>query len=265
MLQLPLTELVAAVSKIAQCRAEWNYTSRLMSNGNPGLASAPQSMKVGFLASIESVKHIAAMLGANTAAATAQRAFDECLPLLAGQAYLSTDTLNRLTRHSEAVLQVMLDELQGLAVVVLTDKDRQRSQNPVPMGEAVAVAFPTAAYDIEEASTCLAFGRWTACVMHVMRVLEIGLKALAGHYGVDAGANWNQTLNTIETTLRQSGRADAAWAAEAGTHLRFVKNAWRNDAMHAGAVFDQQRAERIFNDASSFMAFLAARFGEPQV
>src|SRR5258708_19689687 len=45
-------------------------------------------------------------------------------------------------------------------------------------GEAVTDAFPSAITDIEEAGKCLAFDRNAACIFHLMRVMEVGLKAL---------------------------------------------------------------------------------------
>ncbi len=68
----------------------------------------------------------------------------------------------------------------------------------------------------------------------------------------------NKTLNEIEAKTREVGRrsqgAEAEqWAAEAATHLRFVKNAWRNQAMHPRHTYDEERAVTIFESARSFM------------
>ena len=46
-------------------------------------------------------------------------------------------------------------------------------------GGKVDSAFPSAHHDIGEAGTCYATDRNTACVMHLMRVLELGLSAFA--------------------------------------------------------------------------------------
>mgnify|MGYP001585324592 CR=1 FL=1 len=60
------------------------------------------------------------------------------------------------------------------------EKDRQQYlANENLFGEQVAKAFPSAEADIQDAGRCLAFNRWTASVFHSMRVLEIGLNALA--------------------------------------------------------------------------------------
>lgn len=103
--------------------------------------------------------------------------------------------------------------------------------------------------------------------MHLMRVMETGLLTLARHYGVDHQANWNQTLNQIEARSREVGKRSHGaeteqWAAEAATHLRFVKNAWRNHAMHPSEKYDEQRAVAIFDHCRAFMQHLAPELSQ---
>jgi hypothetical protein len=50
--------------------------------------------------------------------------------------------------------------------------------------EAVAQAFPSAVPDLKEAGTCFALNRNTACVFHIIRAMEIALRALAKCSGV---------------------------------------------------------------------------------
>lgn len=99
-----------------------------------------------------------------------------------------------------------------------------------------------------------------------MRALEPALDALAQHVGVEAGPNWNQTLDQIEKALRSVTRRDQgaeaeSWAAEAGVQIRFLKNAWRNKAMHAGTIYDERRARTIFDTTRSLMQHLAEKIG----
>jgi hypothetical protein len=73
-----------------------------------------------------------------------------------------------------------------------------------PFGNAVAVAFPSAKYDIREASNCFALERWPACVFHLMRTLEIALAALADKFDVphDKG-NWHNIIESVESPPEQ--------------------------------------------------------------
>lgn len=128
----------------------------------------------------------------------------------------------------------------------------------------VAEAFPDLLEDLREAGKCRAFGRWTASVMHLMRALEVGLAFLATRVGVAHEESWNTTLNAIEKKLREvskkiDGCEEEQWAAEAGTHLRFIKNAFRNHAMHPLERYDEDRAVAIFDNTLSFLVYLSER------
>ena len=177
---------------------------------------------------------------------------------------LSSYDMGQFTALGSQMLAAFGDEMAARLMFVMPAKHVAFYADGPHFGEPVEEAFPTIAYDVGEAAKCRALGRWTACVMHVMRVLEIGLGALARHYGVEPNANWNTVLNAIETKAREIGKRTHGeeaeqWAAEAGTHLRFVKNAWRNHAMHPLEKYDEERAVAIFDNARSFMQHLAGK------
>jgi hypothetical protein len=74
-------------------------------------------------------------------------------------------------------------------------------------------------------------------------------------------------LNQIEVKTREVGKRTHGpvaeqWAAEAATHLRFIKNAWRNHAMHPRQVYDEERAVAIFENSRSFMQHLSENLTE---
>ena len=54
--------------------------------------------------------------------------------------------------------------------------------------------FPSANEDIVEAGTCLAFERGKATVMHLMHVVEVGLKVLASALGAQQQNDWGSYL-----------------------------------------------------------------------
>jgi len=124
--------------------------------------------------------------------------------------------------------------------------------------QPVVKAFPSTRYDIEEAGDCFAVARYTATVFHLMRVMEVGLKAVAKALGVAYSSNWGQCLADIE---KQGQRAEPFFV-EAIAYLRSVKNAWRNPTMHVERMYSEQEAERIFNAVQAFMQHLASRLTE---
>lgn len=108
--------------------------------------------------------------------------------------------------------------------------------------------------------------------MHLMRVLEVGLTALATRLGIEQkNENWNAILNlmekeirscTSETHGREWKQKDEPFFTEAATHFRFLKNSWRNHAMHARAKYTEEEADEIYRSVRSLMRHLSERLSE---
>lgn len=177
---------------------------------------------------------------------------------------LTSDRLDLVASEITVLTSAFHDELEARLLFAFPPASARYFSNQPLFGEKVEEIFPDIAYDVAEAGKCLALGRWTATVMHLMRVLEAGLQALAAHLDVPSDENWNVLLNSIEGKLRNvrrkvDGREEEQWAAEAGVHLRFIKNAWRNHAMHPLERYDSERARQIFENTRSFMQHLASK------
>jgi len=54
--------------------------------------------------------------------------------------------------------------------------------------------FPKTLNDVEEAGKCLACARGTACVFHLMRIMETALRTLANDLGIPYAPNWESYL-----------------------------------------------------------------------
>ncbi|NSX87656.1 hypothetical protein G6L86_18800 [Agrobacterium tumefaciens] len=269
MMPLP-PNTMSALGFIAASRAEWKLWSQLLQNADR-LQIAPPDISIEtraiFLNSCKVLGEAATLFGLTACRAAADRAFKECFEMLAKPIGYDFHRLARIVNLAEHLIQVFNDEIQGRQFLVLSNRYAHLFEEQKAFGVSVDDAFPGAAFDIAEAAKCLALGRWTACVMHTMRALELALVALAHHYQVEHGENWNQTLNRIESASREIGKrshgaAEEQWAAEAATHLRFVKNAWRNHAMHPRATYDEERAVAIFEASRSFMKHLAEKISE---
>ncbi len=147
-------------------------------------------------------------------------------------------------------------------------------ENQHIFGSEVGAAFSSAAYDISEAGTCLALARGTASVLHLMRVLEIGLTVLGNKFGVSlAHTNWAPAIEEIESKVRDMHK-DPVWKAlpdckeqqefyaQAASHFGVLKDAWRNYATHVRGKFTEEEAEIIFINVKGFMQKLAERLHE---
>jgi len=149
-----------------------------------------------------------------------------------------------------------------------------RNDNPFAFGEAVAVAFPSAQFDIHEAAICLGCSRATASVFHLMRVMEIALGALGKKFNVSlAHTNWAPAIEEIESKIRNMHK-DPAWKvlpdckeqqefyAQAASHFGILKDAWRNYTMHVRGKYTDEEAERIFENVKGFTQRIVERLSE---
>lgn len=263
MIELNSQHTVAATAYLAGQLSEWRLLIQLQTQRQMPPISPTVETRARFIKSCKSILSAAQRLGMKASEAAAKRAADESFELFHRQ-LLDAHALGRLVILAEHLVHVFNDEIDGRTFLVMASSHSAYFSDTQAFGTEVEDVFPAAVFDIAEAAKCRALGRWTASVMHLMRVLEVGLGALAQHYNVSAEANWNQVINQIEMRTREVGRrthgAEAEqWAAEAATHLRFVKNAWRNHAMHHLEKYDEERAVRIFDSCRDFMQHLAKK------
>lgn len=161
------------------------------------------------------------------------------------------------------------DELKATILFSLDAAKAKLYTETALFGDQVASNFPSGAYDIEEAGKCLATGRSTACVFHCMRVMEVGLKALALAMEIPYAPSWESYIKQINAKITTDWKdKEPEWKkneqffAGAVGDLTAVKNAWRNPTMHIRGSYDPERAEDIFNAVKGFMRHLAIELTE---
>ena len=265
MLQLQAGSFLSALTLLASAVGDLRATQQSVMSAANVTQSMSLNTRAHILKAVEILRDTCEQHGLTTSLAPARRCYALCVELLSSQGPTSPQAVSRLLPALEGLVQTVVDESRNRMFYALDQGAEITQQNADSLfGQAVVDAFPDADFDIGEAGRALSFRLWTASVMHTMRVLEIGLKALARHAGVEWNDNWNRVLNDIEAKLRSVRRADSGaeeeeWAAEAGVHLRFIKNAWRNQSMHSGTRYDERQAREIFTSSRSFMGHLAER------
>jgi hypothetical protein len=173
------------------------------------------------------------------------------------------DALNRIEDECRQRLMIMVDP-KYLGYI----EDPQFFDSAGKTAKKVSAAFPSAGEDIAESGVCLALGRSTACVMHLSRVLEAGLQALAGTVGVGKQNDWGKYLSLIESELTSRMKLagartpDEQFYAEARATFDDMRRAWRNPTMHVDKVYSPERAEEILISVRSFMRHLATKIHE---
>ncbi|HVA67886.1 MAG TPA: hypothetical protein VNF45_01145 [Candidatus Binataceae bacterium] len=116
----------------------------------------------------------------------------------------SEKTAENLRQNASSLAGTLRRELSTKLFLTLPDDASIESfENERPFDtESISVneRFSDAIYDMQEAANCLALGRATACVFHLMRVLEVGLSALANELKIPwpSHNDWQGVINAIE-------------------------------------------------------------------
>jgi hypothetical protein len=139
-------------------------------------------------------------------------------------------------------------------------------------GVAAIASFPSTTFDIGEAYRSFLFDRGTACVVHLMSILEIGLRVFADRFSIPSGrANWQTIIEGIEKAVRNMAndpnrlpdwKDQQEFFSQAATQFMFFKEAWRNHVSHAREKYTEEEAAAILTAVRAFMQKLAPRLHE---
>jgi hypothetical protein len=139
-------------------------------------------------------------------------------------------------------------------------------KHPTLFGQQVNDNFPNAIDDIQDAGSCLALGQGTACVMHLMRVMESGLKALAKELKIPYAPSWESYLTQIEKNIAaKRSTKSKAWIKtekfyrDVSGDLLTIKQAWRNPTMHIDRRYEPEEAENILKAVKALMQRIATK------
>ncbi|MBZ5606870.1 MAG: hypothetical protein LAP38_01320 [Acidobacteriia bacterium] len=177
-----------------------------------------------------------------------------------------------VTERGCMVLCNNLEKEMSLKLYFTLPHDKATIYETTDFGAAVADAFRSAAYDISEACKCYALARNTACVFHLMRVMETGLGALAKQFNeLYDHTNWETIISRVEKLLKEydkmpnrpeNWKDDREFYSQCVSHFRVVKDAWRNYTAHARGKYDEQEALDMLGNVRGFMQKLATRLHE---
>jgi hypothetical protein len=150
----------------------------------------------------------------------------------------------------------------------------------MPSDWAVALkAFPSINNEVRSGVDCYALGHNTACVFHMMRVAEVGLRAIARERGVNTvrkntpveWGTWGDVISAIETAVRSIVQATAgqkkddalAFYNSIVSDLRALQDLYRNKTMHLRGNYDEGQAQSAMIRVRHLIETLAGRLAEP--
>lgn len=172
---------------------------------------------------------------------------------------------------------IMRRELRAVHFLALSTPEKSLFEPSAPLfGADFAAKFKTSgAFELDEAAKCMALGRPTAAVFHLMRILELGIAAFATCLGIPdpikpAERNWGIILKKIKEegiekkwpTPADRMKGDGLLFKSLHASLDAAKNPWRNETMHVSGKYTDDEARHIFVAVEGLMKKLSARMDE---
>jgi hypothetical protein len=174
---------------------------------------------------------------------------------------------SELDSHIHKFLERFHDDIVSLVFFYLPSDKLAYYEETTLFGEHFKQNFPIANSEVIEAGSCFAFGRYTACIFHLMRSLEVALRVLFQKLGLPristSGArNWNGILKQIRDKLDADNNIpDYDFYDSLYVFLAAAKNPFRN-AMHVDATYSEEGARMVFDAVGSFMRHAAEKLKE---
>lgn len=163
-------------------------------------------------------------------------------------------TLRDVSLTATDIRQRIRDELEDTSLFGLSPGAAGYYREPQEIfGDKVCEKFWSE--DLEEASKCLAFGRATASVFHLMRAMEVAVQNLGSNAGVpDVNKEWGKILSDLQSKISamEKGPVRNQWS-ECHVNLYHVKQAWRNETMHPKSTYTTDQAKEVLQTVKVFL------------
>jgi len=128
--------------------------------------------------------------------------------------------------------------------------------------KSVLDKWPHLIEDGSESIKCFALSRYTACVFHLMRVMEFGVQKFGDKLNVKLTEElvWQKILDLADKAIKALDQKaeETKQLASVSANLYNVKLAWRNEVMHPKATYTKEEARRVLDSVQAFMAELVA-------
>lgn len=184
-------------------------------------------------------------------------------------------TVDELHIEIEGLNHTIREELRRRWFCYLPQTKAQRQRSGESEWALTIKSFQASEMEIKAALSCYATGNDTAAVFHLMRVAEIGLRALAKERKVTLSKSkpiewgtWQEIITALETEVRKIGTTNKAGAAKdralafysgAIADLNAFKDEYRNQVMHLRVMYDEHQSLRTIERVHAFMQRISAK------
>lgn len=182
---------------------------------------------------------------------------------------------NELARDYKRIREGLFAEIEKHKFLYLPSQGAEYFARDELFGKVVYDEFPSARDEIKEAGNALAFEMYTACVFHLMRIAEHGLRRLALRLKVKLTdkekfmplefADWDKVITGIRNKIGEARRLPRGPQKQeqlekysnAADHCEYMKDIWRNTTSHAREPYIRPEALSAKERVENFMVFLA--------
>lgn len=122
-----------------------------------------------------------------------------------------SDLLSELEQFMEA----LESDFKSIHLIELTEEEAKYYEGKEAFDSSIIAEFPEIEADVKEAALCFGVARYTACVFHLMRAMEIGVQMLAHDiFGLDlqkpngSDYEWSNLVEMLEKQHRDRQKAN---------------------------------------------------------
>ena len=195
---------------------------------------------------------------------TSDHYFKKCLT------YLEADNYGAASSMISQIHSVVESFLSGCLIIRVDATAQDYLSREKLFGDMVYKKFPETRKDIFESGMCYAYDRYTACVLHTLRVIEVATRRITKRASIiKALANkkdksGNSLVFSPKDGLGQKASKlhDAAdyirgkkqeKLRSAAMHIKSIASALRNPTMHTEREFTEKEAKLAMDNANMLM------------
>lgn len=134
------------------------------------------------------------------------------------------------------------------------------------LNTSIETAFPSTITEFQNAGRCYAYDESTACMFHLMRVVDFGLRSVAAALGIDYNARaWDGIAKAITGKMEEKyqnktvdWRAVEPMYAEILTDIQAISRGHRNPVLHElEKKYEPKEAHNMLTIVEGFISHLA--------
>jgi hypothetical protein len=176
------------------------------------------------------------------------------------------ETVGQISAHIKQLQARVYEELDS-KICFCIPQEKVHYWNPTWLLDTpIYDSFRSAWEEFQRAGHCYAFGENTACVFHLMRIVDFGLRQVAKSIGAEYDArNWSGIGKKIQQKMEQKydtktddWKKSEPMYAEILTDIQAISRGHRNPVLHElEKKYEERDAQHMLNVVEGFMLHLA--------